>query len=255
MELNRKIYNQNYSAESLCLDKAKESYDKKMIAFRFDIIKKYGANKEVLDLCCGSGSYLMPMLNEFKNAVGIDFSSNFLGEFMRALGNNLPAKLKLVEADARYIPIKDNSFDFVFSFCSLYYVPQVERAIDEIARVLRPGGYAAIELGNLHSLNTLVCNVSHKYSLLAKPYHIPYRSMEIFLKNAGLRVIERHSFQISPMYGAPRKILFLYPLLGSFWKKILGIEVGGKMLDEWLSSSWPLRYLAFRHLFIVKNDK
>jgi hypothetical protein len=30
-------------------------------------------------------------------------------------------------------------------------------------------------------------------------------------------------------------------------------EIGGRMLDEWLSSSWPLRHVAFRHLMVCRR--
>ena len=61
----------------------------------------------------------------------------------------IPTNLRLIEADATSLPLEKNSFDFAFSYASLYGVPNVEKAISEIGRVLKPGGYAVIELGNL----------------------------------------------------------------------------------------------------------
>lgn len=252
MNINREIYNTRYSDDNLRLNPA-TPYDRRLIDLRFELLNRYGVGKDVLDLCCGTGSYLIPVLNRVRSAVGVDFSHNMLNGFRRNLGGVMPTHLRLVEADATAVPLEDQTIDFVFSYTSLYYVPKVEAALSEVGRVLRPGGYGALELGNLHSLNTLVCNLQHKEQGWAKPFYIPYRDMFRYLRGAGLTVVEWHAFQVLTMYGAPRRLFYLYPLLSPFWKRILGISIGGKMLDEWVSGSWPLRYLAFRHLFLVRK--
>ncbi len=252
MNVNREIYNKNYTEESLRF-KPTTTYDTWRIRLGLSLIEKYGTGKDVLDLCCGTGSYLIPMLGRVKSAVGVDFSSNMLNGFRKNLGGHLPPNLTLLEADVRSLPLVDRCFDFVFSYTSLYHVPNVELVIREIERVLRHGGYAAVELGNLHSLNTLVCNVQHEDNGWAKPFHISYRKMRQYLRDVGLDICQSRTSQVFPMYGAPRRLLYLYPLLSPVWKKIMGIQIGEKVLDEWISGSWPLRYLAFRHLFLVRK--
>jgi ubiquinone/menaquinone biosynthesis C-methylase UbiE len=251
---NRAIYATRYTPDQLRLRHG-TAYDRWMIQYRLGLIERYGRGQDVLDLCCGTGEYLIPALGLVKRAVGVDFTRRFLEAFRGSLNGELPANLSLVEGDATRLPFQDGSFDFVFSYCSLYSVPRVDAALREIGRTLRPGGHAAVELGNLHSLNTVVVNAHHRENGWTKPCHIPYADIRRFVRQAELEPVEWRAFQLLPMYGPPRRLRFLYPLLSSWWKTPMGVAIGGKMLDEWVSSVWPLRYVAFRHFLVLKKGR
>ena len=251
--LNRDIYKTRYTGAQLRVNPT-TAYDAWLVRFRLALIERYGRGHEVLDLCCGTGSYLIPALGWLKRAVGVDFTRHFLDEFRRALGGALPPNLALVEGDATRLPFHGESFDFVFSYCSLYSVPNVDAVLREIGRTLRVGGHAAVELGNHYSLNTVVVDAHHRENGWTKPCHIPYWKIGRYVREAGLQVVEWRAFQVLPMYGAPRRLLYLFPLLSSWWKGPMGFEIGGKMVDEWISSSRPMRYLAFRHLLVLRKS-
>ena len=55
----------------------------------------------------------------------------------------------------RSFPFEDASFDVVYSFKVLAHVPDIERALEEVARVLAPGGTAILEFYNPKSLRYL----------------------------------------------------------------------------------------------------
>jgi SAM-dependent methyltransferase len=55
-------------------------------------------------------------------------------------GRGLTGSPALVEADALRLPFADGSFDRVMSICAIEHFDDGERALDEMARVLRPGG-------------------------------------------------------------------------------------------------------------------
>jgi ubiquinone/menaquinone biosynthesis C-methylase UbiE len=251
---NRNVYTNIYTEKNVSLDNVNNSYDRWLIDFYFSIIEKYGTGKDVLDLCCGSGALLLPKLHLMKSAIGIDFSSMMLNSLKKNITGSLPKNLRLILGDANYLPIKDNMVDFVYSITSLYHIPQVEKAINEVSRILRPGGIAALELGNLYSLNTIVCNRYFKEQSWAKPFHIPYKNMRLFLSQAGFSVLEQRSFQFTTNYGVPRSLFYLLPVSGRYLKKVLGKTIGGRMLDEYISSSWPFKYFAFRHMFICQKQ-
>jgi ubiquinone/menaquinone biosynthesis C-methylase UbiE len=229
-------------------------YDAEMIGIRLGYIEKYGSGKDVLDLCCGSGAYLLPSLPRLRSAIGLDFSRNLLMKFQKQIDGRRIANLKLVEGDAQKIPLKDNLVDFVFSFCALYYLPRLESAVSEVSRVLRPGGFAALECGNSISLNMPVTQAFHEESGWAKPHYFPRNSLMKWLDKASLEILQHRAFQFLPMYGTPRRLLPLMPLLSPKWKTILGAKVRGKMLDEWISNSWPMNRVAFRHMFLVRKS-
>lgn len=251
--INRDIYEKNYSNENYRIDNVHFRYDKNIINIRFSFIEKWGFDKDVLDLCCGTGSYLLPILNHVKSAVGVDFSSKSLDGFKNNLNGLYPKNLNLIQSDAQQIPVKNNSFDFIYSYCALYHIPHVVSVISEVSRLLRPGGHASLELGNYYSINTPVCMVHHKKNGWAKSYHIPISKMYQYFDDTGLEVIEHRAFQFLNTIVTPLELLFLFPLSNPFWKYILGVEIRGCMLDERISSSWLLRNLAFRHFFVVRK--
>jgi len=249
---NRKIYNTKYSDLNLKLfNDLGNSYVNELINIRLELIQVYGKGKTVLDLCCGTGEYTLYNPNLFKQVYCIDFSTKMLAFFRERLeGSNAP-KVKLILSDARAIAIKDEAVDFAFSFTSLYHVPDVAFVIKEIDRVLRPGGYAVFELGNTHSINNLVAEVSHKRLGTAKSFLIPFGKMAKMISLAGLNIIQHRAFQIMPMWGAGSKLLI--PVTHPFWRSLLGVKIRKRMFDEIVSTAWPFRYFAFRHLFICQK--
>ena len=84
-----------------------------------------------------------------RKAVGIDISPGMLAQ-ARERG------LDVHEATATELPFDDESFDAVYSFKVLAHVEEIERAMCEVSRVLRPGGRAALEFYNRRSLRYLI---------------------------------------------------------------------------------------------------
>jgi ubiquinone/menaquinone biosynthesis C-methylase UbiE len=249
---NREIYEKNYVPAQLELA-PKTAYDAKMMALRMRLLETYCVGKDVLDLCCGSGDYLIKLLDKVKSIAGLDFSRTLLGALKaRLAGVPYSEKVRVVEGDATSLPFELGTFDTVFSFTSLYYVPDGAKAISEAARVLRPGGVAILELGNLFSLATITSLLCHKYYGWARPFHMRYGAMMKALAEAGFAVEEHYAFQLLPMFG-PKMIQILLPFSLSLFKYPLGIHVRGRMLDNIISGAPLLRRFAFRHLFVLRK--
>lgn len=244
-EINKKIWETKYNNSGAVLGKGIKGYDKHMLDLKFNLIRKYGKGKVVLDLCCGTGEYLYSELPLFKRAVGIDFSEKMLSIFRNRF-NKIPSKLKIMQGDAREIPLKNESVDFVYSYSSLYYVPEVERAIGEIGRVLKSGGFAAFELGNFWSANTFITELNYRVYGWSKPFHISYPKMLRAIDKAGLKIVDQHTFQFFPTWGIP---LIPWGVI----KKLISHEKNGKMIDERISSLGLLKYFSFRHIFICQK--
>jgi len=56
----------------------------------------------------------------------------------------LPIYVAYVRGDARALPFRDGSFDAVCCFAALYLIEEPMRALEEIVRVLAPGGRVAL---------------------------------------------------------------------------------------------------------------
>lgn len=88
----------------------------------------------VLEVGCGMGQLAARMNDELDaEVVAIDQSERMV-ELTRARGVDTRV------GDAQALPFDDGEFDCAVAAWMLYHVPDVGRALDEIARVLRPGG-------------------------------------------------------------------------------------------------------------------
>lgn len=101
------------------------------------------AGLHVLDLGVGPGVSAIAIAERLPGArvVGLDFSQRMLKKASGYLVRSRTAdRIDLLRADAARLPLPDASFDVVTGHSFLYLLPDRERVIDEIARVLRPGG-------------------------------------------------------------------------------------------------------------------
>jgi len=110
-----------------------------------DLVK--GAN--VLEVGCGSGLILSRLASMAGRVVGADIS----GEMLALASARVPS---VVQADATHLPFRDESFDVAVSFKVLAHIREIREAVGEIARVVKPGGYVALEFYNRHSLRTAI---------------------------------------------------------------------------------------------------
>ena len=99
--------------------------------------------ERVLDVACGPGNFTRGFASATKDGltVGLDASRTMLA---RAVEQTSAANIAYVRADASALPFRDASFDAICCFAALYLIERPMRALDEIARVLVPGGRIAL---------------------------------------------------------------------------------------------------------------
>ena len=126
--------------------------------------------KQILDIGCGRGMQDI-ILTKYTNAniTAIDIDVNNIIECKNlAKNNHVENKIKFIEADACKLPFKDNSFDVIISLESAFHYPSRKLFLNEVNRVLRPGG--CFLLGDIlinkksfliHCLQQFICNQIH----------------------------------------------------------------------------------------------
>jgi SAM-dependent methyltransferase len=97
----------------------------------------------VLDVACGPGNFTRDFARVTTDGlvVGIDASATMLTRAVRETSSD---RIAYVRGDAAALPFRDDSFDAVCCFAALYLIEDPMRALDEIARVLAPGGRVAL---------------------------------------------------------------------------------------------------------------
>jgi demethylmenaquinone methyltransferase/2-methoxy-6-polyprenyl-1,4-benzoquinol methylase len=99
-----------------------------------------GSAGRVLDVATGTGAVAAELLRQKSCAVvGVDQSPEMLAIARR----QLPATVRLVESNAESLPFEDQSFDGLTFTYLLRYVDDPGATLQELARVVRPGGTLA----------------------------------------------------------------------------------------------------------------
>lgn len=96
-----------------------------------------------LDAACGTGRHGAHLVQAGHRVVGVDLASAMLGRAR----SRLPS---LASADLRALPFPSARFDLVVCGLALAHVPDLHRAVVELARTLAPGGHVVISV--LHPL-------------------------------------------------------------------------------------------------------
>jgi SAM-dependent methyltransferase len=106
---------------------------------RFDLPK----NARSLELGCGPGSLWLENAARIPNDWDLTLTDLSAGMIDRARENLKGAdrSFRFEVIDAQSIPFDDNSFEAVIARHMLYHVPDRSRALQEIRRVLKPGGH------------------------------------------------------------------------------------------------------------------
>ena len=105
----------------------------------------------LLDVGCAAGAEFEPLLARGFEIVGLDYAQKMLGLAQQRSGAS--RRVHLCRADAESLPFPDASFDHVVCLGVFEYLTTYDRCLDEIHRVLRPGGVAIISLPTRISLD------------------------------------------------------------------------------------------------------
>jgi len=98
----------------------------------------------VVDMSCGTGLMTRRLVrgSQFSRVLALDYSENMLRETLRrAKAEGVPLEqLELARADVAELPLQNDSIDAMHAGAALHSWPRLEVGLQEIARVLKPGG-------------------------------------------------------------------------------------------------------------------
>lgn len=132
---------------------------------RVNRLTSFGPGARVLEVGCGQGHLTRALAAQGVDIIGIDANPNA----PEIAGNGLVRCMK-----AESLDFDDNTFDVVISVHALEHIPDLESALSEIARVLKPGGeavhiYPAEPIMGLYAVPTSV--ILHGTPFKAREVH------------------------------------------------------------------------------------
>lgn len=114
-------------------------------------------NKKVLEIGLGYGTLGNLLVSQGSDYYGIDIAENpvaVMSHRLRYLGQNKANKVQ--RGSALEIPYKNASFDYVYTVGCLHHTGNLNKAISEVYRVLKPGGKTLIMVYHRYSFRQIV---------------------------------------------------------------------------------------------------
>lgn len=183
----------------------------------------------VLDVGCGTGRTPVFLAKEYNlNVIGVDIHPGMIAAGERlAQRERVEDQVSFWEADANYLPFKDNTFDAVIVEAFTTFPPDQQRVVEEYARVVKPGGYVGLNESTYLQPNPPdeIIDWVRRESILCSLIHTS-RGWQVLLENAGLEVmavylypleIRKDSAQMRKRYGVLS--------LARTWSRALGMYV------------------------------
>lgn len=118
------------------------------IKWRKKVVKIVGENnpKQILDIATGTGDLALMMAKlDPDKIIGLDISEGMLAVGKEKIANvNLSEKIEMVVGDSEEMPFNDDTFDAITVSFGVRNFANLDKGIQEIARVLKPSGVLVI---------------------------------------------------------------------------------------------------------------
>lgn len=108
---------------------------------------KFNGNR-YLDVGCGNGAFTVGLGSGFSEIYGIDVENVRLADFHRKVRETGLKNFSIQSMSAEAMDFPDDYFDVVTAIEVIEHIPNLESALDEIYRILRPGGIFGITCPN-----------------------------------------------------------------------------------------------------------
>jgi len=208
----------------------------------------------VIDVCCGSGRLTSMAAGRGFKAYGVDISTRYIGT---AGGNGAT----FVVGDMMAIPFRAGCADAVYCIDSLQYAAEVEGALAEMGRLLRPGGLLIFSTQNTYNLAGIKKVILEKLTghiwspWLAHPieHAVTYPWLIQALKRQGFEVeyVRGRQHLIAWVSLLPGFIRRWSPWPGKPWRSLQGLAQRTSLPARFEESVWA----RFAMILLVRARK
>ncbi len=191
------------------MERGRQRYDQAKAAIRdFGATTGHGS---ALDIGCSSGATLFHIAGEFGHATGIEPAISKLIIAKKYAQENAIDNVTLICGVGEYIPIKSGSFDFVHALNVIEHVPDQQKAIGEIHRVMAGGGVLCFDSRNRYDIFKPEPHVKVRFvGFVPRGLQGRYVKYMNKMEYEGIRLLS--CFELSrllrPLFGGSFKVMF-----------------------------------------------
>lgn len=231
------------------MDKIADSYGYDRVTknvanrLRIDIILQHIAQTDkILDIGCANGLYLRHIAPHCGHIIGIDLNERVLAYARQKIAEENLHNAEVLRCNARNLDFDDASFDLAYCFATLSVVPDDISIIQEIARVLRPGGKAILDITGRLNLSHL--HFRRWWNEQDIDFHA-YRYGEItaILQRFEFNIVDAHAFGATDQWKSIpilKKFTLLDRLFHGSGRLDLDYRISNRRLFFSFASRWYL---------------
>lgn len=156
--------------------------------------------QRVLDVSTGKGRFAINFARAGAQVTALDIAPQMLN-LARTASREADVGINLLQADAEGLPFADSSFDVVVCMEAIMHVPHPQWLVNEMARVVRPGGTVLLSMTNRWRINALGevpsaiyrgLGLAQRASTPRYMWHYSVPAFTRFLRQAGLHMVRLH---------------------------------------------------------------
>jgi SAM-dependent methyltransferase len=171
------------------------------------IVAVGGRGEKILDIGCGDGQLLYQFRHRFKHLIGLEYSAERLRQAERNLSGY---PFVGIQGSSETIDqLEDNTVDRIISADVIEHIPDVYAAVDEMFRVLRPGGLLVMNTPNIAFAKKRLVLLLGRFPSTSQPneglgsdllfdgghfHYFTFRSLRRLLERSGFDMIRPMAF-------------------------------------------------------------
>jgi SAM-dependent methyltransferase len=209
--------------------------------------RKWVLKTDLFEEALGYDGITRWLAGRYKNIVGMDISFGIISRASSADKND--SSIRYALNDIRNASFKENSFDLIISNSTIDHFPEIDSALQELYRILKPGGALILTLHNrlqlFFSLQIWVKRIL-KIKDYSFGYSFTFNSISPRILSAGFHITDK-----TYIYFFPPVISFCEShfkgKLGSMFRKIIRVYesklTNNKYLNKFAGSNIALRLI------------
>ena len=162
---------------------------KEISEFAFECVT-FNENAKIIDIGCGGGVNIEKFLKLTSgNVDGLDYSEVSVSESIKRNSESVEnGRCNVIQADVSNMPIKNESYDLVSAFETIYFWPNITETFKEVFRIIKPHGQFMIAQGTdgNHPDDEKWLATVEGMSVYTAP------ELEKYLLNAGFKSVESY---------------------------------------------------------------